>query len=211
MPLYLTRRSSLLPLLLAACGGPVRTDFAPLRYDYLEPLRLNVASIEVQSNFIPSGIAPDVSQFDPVQPVDVLKTMAQDRLKAFGAAGRAVFVIQDASLIRQGDTVTGNFAVELNIYNSANVRAAYADARASRQQVGGLGDLRGALYDLTKQLMDAMNVEFEYQVRRSLRDWLVSGDAAPAPVQQQPLGAPGSPTPSIPAQPLPPPPLAPPP
>ena len=43
------------------------------------------------------------------------------------------------------------------------------------------------LYDMTKSLMDRMNVEFEYQVRRSLGGWLLPGGAPPAPVQQQPL------------------------
>ena len=38
--------------------------------------------------------------------------------------------------------------------------------------------------------MDTMNVEFEYQVRRSLRAWLLPEDAVQTPVQQQPLVAP---------------------
>jgi hypothetical protein len=35
--------------------------------------------------------------------------------------------------------------------------------------------------------MNRMNVEFEYQVRRSLGGWLLPGGAPQAPVQQQPL------------------------
>ena len=42
----LTRRSSLLlPWLVAACGGGEARDFPPLHYNYLTPLRLNVATI----------------------------------------------------------------------------------------------------------------------------------------------------------------------
>jgi hypothetical protein len=47
----------------------------------------------------------------------------------------------------------------------------------------------GKLYDMTKSLMDRMNVEFEYQVRRSLAGWLLPAGAPPAAVQQQPLTA----------------------
>src|SRR5277367_5755431 len=119
----LSRRSSLLlPLALAACGGPPPT-YPPLRYDYLPPIRLNVASITVQQAYVPSGAAPDVSPLDPVQPVDALRQMAQDRLKPFGPAGRAVLVIQNASIVRDGDMITGTMAVRLDVYTSANSRA----------------------------------------------------------------------------------------
>jgi hypothetical protein len=52
--------------------------------------------------------------------------------------------------------------------------------------------LRSALYDMTKQMLDDMNVELEFQIRRSLRDNLQSTTTAPAPppVEQQDLSAP---------------------
>ena len=79
--------------------------------------------MQIEQRFVPSGVPPDVSQFDPVPPVQALRDMAPDRLQALGAAGLAVFVIQDASLTRQGDTINGNFAVELDIYNTPTTRA----------------------------------------------------------------------------------------
>lgn len=184
----LTRRASLLlPLIVAACGGNEPHEFPPLRYTYLPPLRLKVATIDIEQRFIPSGVPPDVSPQDPVPPVQALRQMAQDRLQAFGTTGRAVFSIQDASLIRQGDTVIGNMAVGLDIYTSDNTRAGFAEARVSRRRTGNLGDLPSALYDMTRAMMDDMNVEFEYQVRRSLKDWLATTTAVPAPVESQPL------------------------
>ncbi len=196
-PCRLTRRSSLLLALssLAGCSSPAPRNFAPLRYDYLPPLRLNVASIRVEQRFVPSGVGPDVSRLDPVAPVQVLVAMAEDRLQAMGSTGEAVFVIQDASLVRQGSSIQGTFAVELDIYTAPDTRAGYAEARAARTYNGSTDDMAGVLYDMTKALMDQMNVEFEYQVRRSLRAWLLTASAAPAAVQQQPLAAPGAPTP----------------
>ncbi|HLB97496.1 MAG TPA: hypothetical protein VJK90_07530 [Acetobacteraceae bacterium] len=205
MPARLLSRRSLLllPLALAACGGEP-PDYPPLRYSYLPPIRLNVASVSVRPDYVPSGVAPDLSPLDPVQPVDALRQMAEDRLKPFGAAGQAVFVIQNASVLRDGDTITGTFAVRLDIYTSANTRVGYAEARVAHSHSGHVDDIHQVLYDMTKQLMDEMNVQFEYQVVHSLRDWVAPVGGGPAPVQQQPLGAPG-------AAPPPPPPVAAPP
>ncbi len=194
----LTRRSSLLlPLLLAACGGEARQDFPPLRYNYLPPLGLNVATIDIEQRFIPSGISPDVTQFAPVRPADALRTMAEDRLKALGTAGRAVFAIQNASLVRHDDLITGTMEVILNVYPSpSGPRAGFAQARVTRQHEGNISDLPGTLYDMTKAMMDAMNVEFEYQLRARLREWLTTGAAVVSPVQQAPLD--GAPPPALP-------------
>jgi hypothetical protein len=177
-------------LLLAACGGRSKRQYPPLHYDHLTPLRLNVAAIQIEQRYLPSGVAPDVSQMDPMPPVQALRNMAADRLQAFGNSGQAVFIIQEASLIRQRDTILGSFAVELDVYTSANTRAGFAEARVSRTYSGDLDDLPSTLYDLTKNMMDTMNVEFEFQLRRSLRAWLVPEGAVQPPVQQQPLMAP---------------------
>jgi hypothetical protein len=192
----LSRRSSLvLPWLVAACGGGEERDFPPLHYNYLTPLRLNVAAIQIEQRFVPTGSPPDVGQLDPMPPVQALRNMAADRLQALGAAGQGVFVILQASLIRVNNTITANFAVELNIYTSPNVRAGYANASVTGSYTGDVDDLPGKLYDMTKSFMDRMNVEFEYQVRRSLGGWLLSGAAPPPQVQQQPLTSPGMPRP----------------
>ena len=48
------------------------------------------------------------------------------------------------------------------------------------------------LYELTREMMDDMNVEFEFQVRRALKDWLQEADTVPepAPVESEELTAP---------------------
>ena len=97
--------------------------YPPLHYGHLTPLRLNVAAIQIEQRYVPSGVAPDVSQLDPMPPVQALRNMAAERLQAFGSSGQAVFVIQEASLIRQRDTLLGSFAVELDVYTSADTRA----------------------------------------------------------------------------------------
>ena len=191
-----TRRAVLLllpaALLPASCADDAPGEaFTPLHYDFLTPIRLNVASIEIERRFVPDGGRRDETGRAPVEPASALRQMAQDRLQALGATGRAVFVITDASLSRSGDSYQGSMAVELDVYADGAVRSGFADARVSRRRDDADGDERTILYDMTKQLMDAMNVEFEYQVRQRLKDYITTGTApAPAPVQQQDLGPP---------------------
>ncbi len=182
------RAALLLPWAVAACGGdaPPR-PMPPLRYDYLTPLRLNVATVDV-------GEAPPPSPAEAQSPAPVgatLRQMALDRIVAGGASGRAAFTIAAAQVDRSSGHRNGLMAVRLEVFTPDNARAGFAEARVSRSSVTG-DDLRGALYDLTRLMMDDMNVELEFEVRRSLRDWLQepTADPPPAPVQQQDLPSP---------------------
>ena len=187
----------MLALAAAACSGAPEErgppdSFPPLTYEYLTPIRLNVAAIEVEQRFVPGQEAAALVALDPAPPAQAIARMAADRLQALGPSGRAVLAVNDASIVRRGDAYEGALAIELDIYTSANVRTAFAEAQVSGRRTINEGEsTRKALYELTKQLMDQLNVEFEFQVRRSLRDWLVEAPASvPAPVEQQPLAAP---------------------
>jgi hypothetical protein len=193
----------LLPLALAACGGDDDDDlaFVPLRYNDLPPIQLKVASIGIEERFVPSGVPPDVSNRDPVPPVEALKAMANDRLQAFGTANKAVFAILDASLTRDNDLVTGSFAVSLTILDDNGTQLGFAEARVQSRHTGRIDDIRPVLYDITRALMSDMNIEFEYQIRQHLKPWLTTGTAPAAPVEQAPLD--GSDAPAAPLAPAP--------
>ncbi len=183
----------LLTLLVAACGGgEEQRAFPPLRYDYLPPIRLNVATLEIEPRFVPSGTGADVSGLAPVRPVDALTTMGRDRLSPLGGDGRAVLAIQEGSLTRRGDTISGSFAVSLTIYRDGGRQEGFVEARVSRTSAGGSGSLRGRLYDLVVATMNDMNVELEFQIRRNLRDLLNVPTAASMTVEQTPLAPPPS-------------------
>jgi hypothetical protein len=195
----LTRRSALLmPLLLAACGGSDDADtvFVPLRYNYLPPIELNVASIAIEQRFVSAGVPPDVSGRDPEPPAEALKAMANDRLMAFGTANKAIFTILDASLTRTDDTITGSFSVRLSILDNNGSPLGFAEAQVHSQHTGSADPLRTTLYEMTKSMMSDMNIEFEYRVRQNLKPWLTSATAPGTPVEQTPLGQPGSPPPN---------------
>ena len=188
------RLALLLPLLGAGCASDDAAApgqaFPPLRYDYLTPLHLNVASIEIQSNYVPASGSP--AALSPVSPVDALEGMARDRLRADGSSGKAVFVVDDASVAAVPGGLAGSMAVHLDVLTGDGTRAGYAEARASQTYAGPMDDVPRVTYDLIRQMMDRMNVEFEYQVKRTLHDWLQETQTAPPPaaVQQQDLGPP---------------------
>jgi hypothetical protein len=188
---YLTRRRVLLlPLALAACGEDEESVFEPLRYNYLPPIQLNVAAIAIEQRFVPAGVPPDVSDQDPTPPVEALKTMANDRLQAFGTANKAVFAVLDASLTREDDVVIGSMAVSLTILDDNATQLGFAEARVQSRHTGELNHIRSVLYEMTKTMMSDMNIEFEYQIRHNLKDWLTSSAAPAAPVEQAPLNQP---------------------
>ena len=190
----LARRSVLmLPLMVAACGDDDEAPaayFEPLRFGYLPPIQLNVASIDIQQRFIPAGVPPDVTASDPAPPIEALRAMANDRLQAFGTANKATFAILDASLTRTNDIIRGEFAVSLVVADNDGKQAGFAQAHIERTRTGPVTNLRQVLYDMTKAMMDDMNIEFEYQVRRNLKDWLTNTAAPDTPVQQDPLEQP---------------------
>lgn len=185
----LTRRASLLlPFLLAACGGGgERTTFAPLHYEYLPAIPLNVAAIDIELRFLPVRTG-DVSASDPVNPVEALRGLAADRLKPVSNKGRAVFSIRDASLTMRGDQINGAMEVTLEVLTDDGQHAGYAQARVRRVHTGRIENLRGTLYDMTSGMLDDMNVELEFQIRRNLKEWISTEvNAAPTPVEAAPL------------------------
>jgi len=200
MTAQLTRRSvCLLPLLLAACGSDsdAPTSFPPLDFDYLTKIRLNVATIDVDDSWRSKDPSRDVGGMSPLAPVASLRQMAEERLSAAGSSGRALFVIDDASVTKNRDRYIANFAVHLDVSTSDGTRSGFAEARVNRsRQIGqddSMNGVRAELYQLVKQMMSDMNVEFEFQVRKSLKGYLQTTEGtapAPASVQTQDLAPP---------------------
>jgi hypothetical protein len=78
-------------------------------------------------------------------------------------------------------------SVSLTVYGPDGNQGGFAEARIEHRRSGGMDDLHATLYDITKTMMDDMNVEFEYQIRQHLRDWLTQSQAPAVPVEQAPL------------------------
>lgn len=198
-----SRRSVLvaigLPALIAACGGgegPVH--YEPLTWDYLPRLKLKVASVDIDDSWTPVSARREKGYLAPTPPVEALRRMAEDRLVAVGTTGRAEFSIVNASIVQQGDNYVGTFAVRLAVLGADGSRRGYAEARVARtRSIDDDSDegVRSELNDMVRQMMTDMNVEFEYQIRHSLKGFLqFTDDKAPPPgaVEQQNLDAPSA-------------------
>lgn len=185
-------------LLLAACGGHDSVpSFAPADYSYLPKLRLMVGSVTIEDHASQAASPDDLAPTAPVPPDQALQQMARDRLIAVGNSGTGVFTIDQASISGSGGgALDGRLAVHLDILTGNGGHTGYAEAHVSRQFIPGANSVdagtRAQLYELTQQMMQDMNVELEYQVRRSLRDWLVDASGTPvaAGVDQQTLPPP---------------------
>ena len=180
-------------MLLAACGdddvpAPVlRRDFPPPRYGYLPPINLNVQRVEMAEGFVPASGDDEVSFTQPVDPAQTLFAMARDRLRPVATSGTATFSILTASIKRHRDTLNGVLAVRLDVRDADGANSGFVEARVTAAHSGEIPDQRAAVYDMLKSMMDDMNVEFEFQVRKSLRDWLVTNTAVPAPISSASL------------------------
>jgi hypothetical protein len=175
-------------LALAGCGttdDPPRA-FVPVSYDYLTTLRLNVSAVEIDDSWAPRPGTKEVGNLAPTSPVNALRQMARDRLYAAGSPGRAVFVIDDASIVQNRDAYDGRMVVHLDVMAADGSRRGYAEARVSRTR-GIVKDTpnatRAALADMVNMMMADMNVEFEFQIRRSLRAYLAQPGQTTAPAQ----------------------------
>jgi hypothetical protein len=190
--------------LLAGCVDvPPPSVFPAFDFSYLPKLRLNVANIEIESAWAPAT-APDsqhVEALAPIQPVDALRQMAQERLIPAGGSGHGLFVIDDASLVQHPGQYEGTLQVHLDVSTSDGAKSGYA--RASVTATRTYSDTsapaaHAALYELLKKMMADMNIELEFQIRRTLRDYLQAGverARVAQPVETQDLAPPPAPKP----------------
>ncbi|MDR3524826.1 MAG: hypothetical protein P4L66_12075 [Acetobacteraceae bacterium] len=181
------------PLILAACSSDeAARNYPKPNYSYLTKLHLNVANIEIDDRTPPARDNRDMAILAPNKPADVLRTMARDRLLGDGSSGQAVFKVDEASIVPDHDKLKGSLAVQLEVATSDGSKTGYAEARVSRTidyDNDAPNATRATLDQLVNQMMTDMNVEFEFQVRKSLHAYMQTTptSAAPAPVVAQPV------------------------
>ncbi|MBB3883506.1 hypothetical protein [Acetobacter oeni] len=171
--------------LLSGCGSDnATTSFPPYQYDYLSKLQFNVATVQVLDHAIAGSVPGDESGQAPIPPDQALVQVAQDRLVAAGQTGSAIFTVDHASILHQpGGTLTGQMDAHLDINSATGQQLGVAEAHVTRNFKPDLNkgdsDSRANLYDMTRQMMQDMNVEMEFQIRKNLKDWLVDAGGTP--------------------------------
>lgn len=210
----LSRRAAIATSLgLAACGGtpeePPPPPAGPPSYSHLLPLRLAVGRIEVVGATEPNATRtmPPV----PLVPADVVRTMAQDRLQAAGGPGSARFRIQIATLTREvssggmfsaaSERLSCIMRCRLEILGEDGSQVGFVDAEARRGLVAAASnqaERARSAESIVRAAGDALNVEFEFQVRRNLRSLLRAPETpGAAPPAEGAPATPGEPVPTI--------------
>lgn len=91
----------LLPLLLPACDTPPdRQRFPEITFQHLAPINLDVARIEVSSDYRSIDHADDNAAEYPEAPEKLAADWARDRLKAVGERGQANYTVIEARAVR---------------------------------------------------------------------------------------------------------------
>lgn len=182
---------------LAGCAAtpPPPPEGPPIAYAYLPQLRLNVARVDLDERN-PNAGPNDAGRLLRPTPAEAVRIMGRDRLSAFGTEGVARFVVTRAAIIQErlprpsglfagdpGERLACTLACRLEILGENDRRMGFAEASVSRtastestnlmRERTAVGLLRRATFEL--------NTEFEFQVRRALRDWLVEGERAVPP------------------------------
>lgn len=186
-----TRRALLLlPFAAAACAAPepAHVPPGPVRFDHLTPLSLNVAAVEVA----PGGPPPQAGDIGArllPSPLEAVRIMGRDRLLAVGTTGEARFVVSQAAMIQGRDSLTCLVGCRLEILSAEGQRVGFVEAQSRRAVSGADAGRPRAAEALLRNAMDDLNVEFEFQLRRALKDWLVKG--TPGPDGTLPAAPPG--------------------
>lgn len=183
-----------LTAMLAACAtAPPKQRLFDLTFAQLPILSLDVARVDVVSDYAPPMKAPNIEHLFPVPPETGLRRWAADRLKAGGKKGSARFVIVNAAVTEAALPVTkgleGAFKKEqseryeavveasLEILDARGFRKGFASARVSRSRTvredATLNDREAAWFSLTEALLNDFDKELEKNIRQYLLGFLL--------------------------------------
>lgn len=194
----------LLPAGLGACSAPAPVlEGPPIGYAFLPRLRLDVAEIVLDER-TPNPGPNDVGRELTPSAAEAVRIMGRDRLEAAGRENRARFLVTRAEILRTrlpargffgadpGERLDCRVAARLEIEAPDGRRLGFAEAEASRSRsIDATRQGRLVVAEsLLRQAVFDLNAEFEFQVRRALRPYLVEGagtGAPPPPVQREEL------------------------
>ncbi len=178
---------------LTACSSPPPMQRLPeMSFLYKPPIRLNIARVEVVSEYTAPAARPNIEYDMPVSPEAAIRKWAQDRLKPVGKAGILRVVIHKATAtetpLKTDDGVSGMFKKEqaARVEESLNVSLQMLDehqfaaaevtgksARSRTEPEGQkLNERDQLLYDMTYDLVRGFDDEVDPNIRTGFNNWL---------------------------------------
>lgn len=177
-----------------ACDTAPPPQMLPeITFSHLAPIKLDVRSVEIVSNYRPPMKAPNVEHLLRQNPEASLRRWANDRLRAVGSTGTARLVIANASIAetplskekgfratftsQQSERYDGTVDAAIEIIDARGTQRGFAAARSAHAKTVAenitLYNRERAWFDLTDLLMKDFNEEIELNMRRYLANWIV--------------------------------------
>lgn len=152
------------------------------------PISLNVASIEVMNDYTPSDDDFCVDTLMSPSPSEIVQQWASDRFQLRGTKGRAVLVIEEASL--KEDPVSldpgnffsspliryrGNLVIKLKLFSSDGDRLGTAEASASASRTASesltVREREKLWICLVETLLNQLDPVLESKIQEHLSDF----------------------------------------
>ena len=179
---------------LSACETPLKVQTLPdITFSNLQPIRLNVASVETVSEFKSPLKLPNVDHLFQVSPEKALKNWGRDRVaETPGATGQARFIIKNAAATESKLAIdkgfTGQFKKELSerytvfvegelqLIDTSGVVRAQASAKAERSRTiredASLNEREKLWHDITRAVVTDFNGVMERAINTHFSGWL---------------------------------------
>ena len=176
---------------LSACQtAPPEAQTPQLTYQHLSALDLNVAVIDVLSDYKPSYAKPHVEHLFPTAPAEAVRRWANERIQSVGKTGSAVLTIRDASVsevkLDHDEGIKALFTMEQSVRYDAvlDVRLdlrspegeGFVEARATRSTTlpenATINDREQAWLKMTELLIKSLSTAIEENARAKLGRWV---------------------------------------
>lgn len=189
--------AGLAPALLAGgCATEPPTPYYPeLTYGHLGKIALDVARIDIKTNYIPPLKPPNVEHRAPVPPYVLIRRWGNDRLAAAGRGRVANLVILDASIREtrlevqggvkgmltreQGARYDGRAAVLLEIRDFGGRQLAFVTARATRSMTvpegAPIAERERVWFTMSEDLVAELDRQLEREIREHFAPYRVGG------------------------------------
>jgi hypothetical protein len=185
------RTGLLLAFLVVILGGCARKSEVPLvglQSLSKAPISLNVASIEVMNDYTPSDDDFCVDTLMSPSPSEIVQQWASDRFQLRGTKGRAVLVIEEASLkedpvpLDPGNFFSspliryrGNLVIKLKLFSSDGDRLGTAEASASASRTASesltVREREKLWICLVETLLNQLDPVLESKIQEHLSDF----------------------------------------
>jgi hypothetical protein len=178
---------------LASCQATAPTlVFPELTFQHLKPLSLNVAKLEIVSSYKPPMSAPNVDHLFHMSPAGALDRWTEDRLRAVGKNGLALFTILEASVTEtpldmkkgiigtftkdQSERYDAILEAKLEIFDDDGLSIGFARAKATRSvtvsEDASVNQREQVWFHLTEELVRDIDKELETNISIYLSRWL---------------------------------------